>query len=144
MLSHLNNKHHSHHKFCTRDAFMKWSHLFFMFYCNILGIYVLLCMYFFLNVSYVNGYKYDFLKNKIYGSWSLEYKHLTIPYTVCILPFHHFYSFWIITVKPTFPGSMFHASTLHLQVCQYLKLKTCLWSCKKEWFNLELEPKIDL
>lgn len=29
-----------------------------------------------------------------------------------------------------------------LQVCQYLKLKTCLWSCKKEWFNLELEPKI--
>lgn len=31
-----------------------------------------------------------------------------------------------------------------LQVCQYLKLKTCLWSCKKEWFNLELEPKIVL
>lgn len=27
--SHLNNKHHPHHKFCTTDAFMKWSHLFF-------------------------------------------------------------------------------------------------------------------
>lgn len=44
-----------------------------------------------------------------------------------------------------FPGSMFHASTCFtFKVCQYLKLKTCLWSCKKEWFNLELEPKIDL
>lgn len=29
-----------------------------------------------------------------------------------------------------------------LQVCLYLKLNTCLWSCKNKWFNLELEPKM--